>query len=62
MGDENENLHVSPIELWGYTSGTSNLTDVDFQHLLFCTQCQSLVDQFMDALEDLPPTHPSQAA
>jgi hypothetical protein len=57
-----EKPHVSPTELWGYTSGTVNLTEEDFEHLLFCIECQSLVTQFIDVLNQLPPVNPSQAA
>jgi hypothetical protein len=55
-------LHVPVMELWCYTSGTVNLTERDFEHLLFCTDCQTLMDQFMDVLDGLPPVTPSQAA
>jgi len=57
-----EKPHVPPIDLWGYTSGTVNLTDSDFEHLLFCIECQSLVSQFVEVLNQLPPVNPSQAA
>lgn len=60
MGEEKP--HVAPIELWGYTSGTANLTDEDFEHLLFCVECQSLVNQFIDVLDQLPSSKPSPAA
>jgi len=60
MGEEKP--HVFAIELWGYTSGTANLTDDDFEHLLFCMECQSLVNQFIDVLNHIPPVNPSHAA
>ncbi|PYS33951.1 MAG: hypothetical protein DMG14_30675 [Acidobacteria bacterium] len=60
MGTEKQ--HVPAIELWGYTSGTANLTDDHFEHLLFCIECQSLVDEFIDVLDRLPPINPGQAA
>jgi hypothetical protein len=60
MGEER--THVPAIQLWGYTSGTVNLTDEDFEHLLFCVECQSLVNQFVDVLDRLPPVNPNQAA
>jgi len=60
MGEEKP--HVPVIELWGYTSGTANLTDEHFEHLLFCVDCQALVNQFIDVLDGLPPLNPSQAA
>jgi hypothetical protein len=60
MSDESS--HVAVMELWCYTSGTVNLTERDFEHLLFCAECQTLVDQFMDVLDGLPPVNPSQAA
>ena len=60
MGAESQ--HVPAMELWSYTSGTANLTEDHFEHLLFCVECQSLVDQFIEALDRLPPPAPSQVA
>jgi hypothetical protein len=60
MGEEKQ--HVPAMELWGYTSGTANLRDDDFEHLLFCVECQTLVNEFIAVLDDLPPTNPSAAA
>ena len=59
---EAEKQHVPAVELWGYSSGTANLTEDHFAHLLFCVECQSLFDQFIDVLSALPPVVPSQAA
>jgi hypothetical protein len=50
------------MELWAYTSGTANLTDRHFEHLLFCLECQALVNQFIDVLDNLPQRNPRQAA
>ena len=60
MGEEKP--HVSAIQLWGYTSGTVNLSEDDFEHLLFCVECQSLVNQFIDVLDQLPHVNPTHAA
>lgn len=60
MGEEKP--HVSAIELWGYTSGTVNLRDEDFEHLLFCVECQELVNQFIEVLDQLPRSNPGTAA
>ena len=60
MGEEKP--HVSAIQLWGYTSGTVNLSEDDFEHLLFCVECQSLVNQFIDVLDQLPHVNPTYAA
>jgi hypothetical protein len=57
-----DNPHVPPLELWGYASATANLTEDHFTHLLFCSECQALVNQFIDVLDDLPPMKPNQAA
>jgi hypothetical protein len=59
---EAEKQHVPAIELWGYTSGTSILRDDHFEHLLFCVECQWLLDEFIHVVDDLPPTNPSAAA
>ena len=60
MGEET--LHVAAMQLWRYSSGTANLTDSDFEHLLFCPQCQSLLDEFITILDQLPSVNPNQAA
>jgi hypothetical protein len=61
MGEEN--THVSAMQLWSYSSGTANLTDTDFEHLLFCQECQSLLDEFITVLDQLPSVHlPDHAA
>jgi hypothetical protein len=57
-----ENAHVPVMQLWSYTSGTANLTDNDFEHLLFCVECQSLLDEFIDILDKLPSDYRKQAA
>jgi len=59
---DEENLHIPLAELWSYTTGTALLADAHFEHLLFCVECQSLVNQFMDVLEKLPQTNPRLAA
>ena len=48
--------------LWGYTSGVRNLADEHFQHLLFCVECQTLVDEFIDVLDEIPSSKGPEAA
>jgi hypothetical protein len=55
-------MHVPAMELWRYTSGAANLNDEDFEHLLFCVECQTLLNQFVEVLNALPPVNPSHAA
>jgi len=57
-----EKAHVPVMELWSYTSGTANLTDNNFEHLLFCAECQSLLDEFIDILDKLPSASRQTAA
>jgi hypothetical protein len=57
-----ESTHVPATLLWSYTSGVRNLPDEHFQHLLFCIECQALVDQFIDVLDDFPPCKGPEAA
>jgi hypothetical protein len=59
---EEQSPHVPVMQLWNYTSGTGNLTDNDFEHLLFCVECQSLLDEFIDILDHLPSAYRKQAA
>jgi hypothetical protein len=57
-----ERTHVSAMELWSYSSGTVNLSDSDFEHLLFCVECQSLLNEFIRILDKLPSAYRQQAA
>lgn len=41
------------MQLWSYTCGACNLGDEHFEHLLFCLECQSLVSQFIDTLDEI---------
>ena len=54
--------HIAVTDLWRYTCGTVNLPEEEFEHLLTCIECQSLVSQFIDVLEQLPRAKSSQAA
>jgi hypothetical protein len=60
MGEENP--HVPAMQLWSYSSGTANLNDNDFEHLLFCPECQSLLNEFIAIVDELPSVNPNQAA
>ena len=55
-------MHVSAMQLWSYSSGTFQLNDNDFEYLLFCVECQSLLNEFIRILDQLPSAHPNQAA
>jgi hypothetical protein len=57
-----EKTHVPVMELWSYSSGTVNLSDNDFEHLLFCVECQSLLNEFIHILDKLPSAYRQQAA
>ena len=54
--------HIPAMVLWGYTSGVRNLADEHFQHLLFCAECQTLVDEFIDVLDEIPSSKGPEAA
>ena len=54
--------HVAPMLLWGYTCGTTDLIERDFDHLSTCSDCQMLVCQLMDVLEDIAATHKKKVA
>jgi hypothetical protein len=57
-----EKAHVPVMELWSYGNGTANLTDNNFEHLLCCVECQSLLDEFIEILDKLPSAYRQQAA
>ena len=54
--------HVAPMLLWGYTCGTADLIEGDFDHLSNCGDCQSLVCQFIDVLEEIAEKHKKKVA
>lgn len=54
MDEINESrVHVPAMQLWSYTCGANNLADEHFEHLLFCLECQALVNQFIETLEEI---------
>lgn len=55
-------LHVPTMLLWGYTCGAANLTDDHFEHLLFCLDCQTMVNQFIDVLDEIAAAHRKNVA
>jgi hypothetical protein len=59
---EEQTVHVPVMQLWCYTNGTANLAENDFEHLLLCVACQSLLDEFIDILDKLPSTDRKQVA
>jgi hypothetical protein len=61
MEEKEGKTHVPVMELWSYGSGTANLTENNFEHLLLCFECQSLLDEFTEILDKLP-SYRQQAA
>jgi hypothetical protein len=54
---EESATHVPPMILWGYSCGSGDLIDVHFDHLSNCCECQTLVCQFIDVLEEIAAKH-----
>jgi len=54
--------HVAPMLLWGYSCGNNDLIEHDFDHLSNCGDCQSLVCQFIDVLEEIAAKHKKKVA
>lgn len=54
--------HVPALVLWAYTCGNGDLVDDHFDHLSNCSECQTLVCEFIDVLEDIAATHSRPAA
>jgi hypothetical protein len=48
--------HVQPLVLWQSTCGGRDLSKRDYQHLIACTDCETLADEIIDALHDLEKT------
>jgi hypothetical protein len=61
MGEESVN-HVPPMLLWGYTCGSAELIEDHFDHLSSCGDCQGLVCQFIDVLEEIAAKHKKKVA
>ena len=49
--------HVPAMVLWSYTCGSLELIDEHFSHLSNCSECQSLVCEFIDVLDEIAATH-----
>jgi len=45
--------HVAPIRLWQCLCGGSDLPKSDYQHVINCSECETLATEIGDALEDL---------
>ncbi len=46
-------VHVPPIQLWQCLCGGPELTETAFQHVLVCAECETLVEEINDALNDI---------
>jgi hypothetical protein len=45
--------HVEPLVLWQNACGGSDLSRRDYQHLIACTDCETLAGEITDALDDI---------
>ena len=45
--------HVSPAALWTYGCRVHALNDVEFEHMLLCVECERLLDEIEEALNDI---------
>ena len=48
--------HVEPLVLWQSACGGRDLSKRDYQHLIACTDCETLADEITDALDDIEKT------
>ncbi len=48
-----EATHVQPLVLWQCACGGLDLAKRDFQHVIACTQCETLAVEIWNALDDL---------
>jgi hypothetical protein len=45
--------HVSLAALWTYGCRVHALNDVELEHVLVCVECERLLDEIEDALNDI---------
>jgi len=45
--------HVEPIVFWQCACGGSDLSKRDYLHVVACTDCETLADEIIDALDDI---------
>jgi len=50
------NTHVEPLVLWQSACGGRDLSKRDYQHLIACTDCETLADEITGALDDIEKT------
>jgi hypothetical protein len=48
--------HVEPLVLWQSACGGRDLSKRDYQHLIACTDCETLADEIIDALHEIEKT------
>ena len=48
--------HVEPLVLWQSACGGPDLSKRDYQHLIACTDCETLADEITAALDDIEKT------
>jgi len=46
-------VHVPPILLWQCLCGGPELTQHAFEHVLVCSECETLVEEISAALNDI---------
>lgn len=49
----NPTADVEPITLWQCASGGRHLSKRDYQHVIACSECETLASENGDALEDI---------
>jgi hypothetical protein len=50
----NENMnHVSPATLWTYGCRANALNDVELEHVLTCVECERLLGQIEETLDEI---------
>lgn len=45
--------HVSPAALWTYGCRAHPLSDVELEHVMSCVECDRLLDEIEDALDEI---------
>lgn len=46
-------LHIQPLTLWQFACGGRDLPTRDYQHIMVCTECETLATEIRKALDDL---------
>jgi hypothetical protein len=59
---EEQTTHVSPSKLWQCACGAMDLAWTDYEHVFGCPDCEKLITEIAEALDDIASQWPESGA